>query len=108
MATTVLKPATVRNRIVEFTTVRAGDLVDHEGNWRVHPLYQREALEGRLEEVGITDVIKLYRSARNGGRLTVIDGHLRKSTDPDLLWPTCCRMTILATSWFSSTTHRGS
>ena len=87
MATTVLKPATVRNRIVEFTTVRAGDLVDHEGNWRVHPLYQREALEGRLEEVGITDVIKLYRSARNGGRLTVIDGHLRKSAAPDTLWP---------------------
>ena len=87
MATTQLNPRTIRNRIVEFTTVRAGDLVDHEGNWRVHPLYQREALEGRLEEVGITDVIKLYRSARNGGRLTVIDGHLRKSTDPDLIWP---------------------
>ena len=87
MGITRINPKAVRNRIVEFTTVRAGDLVDNEGNWRVHPLYQREALEGRLEEVGITDVIKLYHSDRNGGRLTIIDGHLRKSTDPDIIWP---------------------
>lgn len=76
-----------RNRVVEFITVRAGDLMDHDGNWRVHPLYQRAALEGRLETVGITDVLKLYRSARAGGRLVIIDGHLRKSVDPDVWWP---------------------
>jgi hypothetical protein len=76
-----------RNRVVEFITVRAGDLVDNDGNWRVHPLYQRSALEGRLESVGITDVLKLYRSARAGGRLVVIDGHLRKSVDADVAWP---------------------
>ncbi len=87
MTTTQLNPKAIRNRIVEFTTIRAGDLLDHDGNWRVHPLYQREALEGRLEEVGITDVLKLYRSARAGGRPVIIDGHLRKSVDVDIHWP---------------------
>ena len=77
----------VRNRVIEMKMVRAGDLMDHEGNWRVHPLYQRRALEGRLEAVGITDVIKAYHSPRRDGRLTVIDGHLRKETDPELVWP---------------------
>lgn len=84
---TRLSPTTIRNRIVEFKLFRAGDLLDNDGNWRVHPLYQREALEGRLEEVGITDVLKVYYSPRAGGRPVIIDGHLRKSVDPSLTWP---------------------
>lgn len=84
---TQLNPKTVRNRVVEMILVRGGDLLDNDGNWRVHPLYQRSALEGRLEETGITDVLKVYRSARRGGKLTVIDGHLRKGLDPDIVWP---------------------
>ena len=72
---------------LSFVCGSAGDLLDHDGNWRVHPLYQREALDGRLEAVGITDVLKVYTSARNGGRLTILDGHLRKATDADLYWP---------------------
>jgi hypothetical protein len=84
---TRLNPKTVRNRVVEMRLIRAGDLLDHDGNWRIHPLYQREALDGRLETVGITDVLKVYPSARADGRLVIIDGHLRKATDPDLFWP---------------------
>jgi hypothetical protein len=80
-------PKSVRNRVVEMRLIRAGDLLDHDGNWRIHPLYQREALDGRLETVGITDVLKVYPSARAGGRLVIIDGHLRKATDPELYWP---------------------
>lgn len=76
-----------RNRVVELITVRAAELLDHDGNWRVHPIYQRRALEGRLKQTGITDVLKVYRSTRAGGRLVIIDGHLRKSVDPDALWP---------------------
>lgn len=76
-----------RNRVTAMELIRAGDLLEHDGNWRVHPLYQRRALDGRLEQTGITDALKAYRSERNGGRLTLIDGHLRKSAAPDTLWP---------------------
>lgn len=77
----------IRNRVVEMRLVRAGDLLDHDGNWRVHPLYQQRALDGRLQQTGITDALKVYSSARNGGALTLLDGHLRKNRDPDTVWP---------------------
>lgn len=77
----------IRNRVVETRLVRAGDLLDHEGNPFIHPLFQRQAVEGTLEEIGIVDVLKVYPSARNGGALTLLDGHLRKHIDPDLVWP---------------------
>lgn len=77
----------IRNRVVEMRLIRAGDLLDHDGNWRIHPRYQRDALDGRLETVGMTDVLKVYHSPRAGGRLVIIDGHLRKATDAELFWP---------------------
>lgn len=77
----------IRNRVVEMRPVRAGDLSDHLGNWRVHPLYQKRALEGRLRQTGITDALKAYHSPRAGGALVLIDGHLRKADDPDTVWP---------------------
>jgi hypothetical protein len=40
-----------------------------------------------LEQVGIAAALVAYHSGRNGGRLTLIDGHLRKQ-DFDLDWPT--------------------
>lgn len=79
--------STVRNRVVEMRLVRAGDLIGNDGNWRVHPLYQQRALDGRLEQTGITDALKAYHSARSGGALTLIDGHLRQSRDPETVWP---------------------
>lgn len=79
--------AKIRNRVVETVLMRAGDLLDHEGNPFIHPLYQREAVEGSLEEIGIVDVLKAYYSERSGGKLKIFDGHLRKSIDPDTMWP---------------------
>lgn len=79
--------ATPRNRVKEMIYARAGDLLDHEGNWRVHPLFQRQALQGVLNEVGIADALKAYYSPRNDGRLTLLDGHLRKAETPDVEWP---------------------
>jgi hypothetical protein len=76
-----------RNRVTGMELIRAGDLLEHDGNWRVHPLYQKRALDGRLSQTGITDALKAYRSARNGGKLTLVDGHLRKAADPDTVWP---------------------
>lgn len=77
----------VRNRVVEMKLVRGRDLLGNDGNWRLHPAFQQEALQGILGDVGVADALKAYYSARNGGRLTLVDGHLRKDTQPDLEWP---------------------
>jgi hypothetical protein len=66
--------------------VNPAELQDNEGNWRLHPKIQADALVDAVEQLGITDVLKVYRSERYGG-LTLIDGHLRKDTFPDVQWP---------------------
>ena len=77
----------IRNRIVEMRSVPAAELLDNRRNWRRHPAAQREALHGILAEVGIADTLVAYRSEREGGRLTLIDGHLRHA-DFAVEWPT--------------------
>jgi hypothetical protein len=77
----------IRDRIRDFRRVPAGELLDHDGNPRRHPQAQRDALRGVLEQVGIAAALVAYHSKRNGGQLTLIDGHLRKQ-DFDLDWPT--------------------
>src|SRR5262245_32678948 len=76
----------IRDRIQEFRRVPACELLDHDGNPRRHPQAQRDALRGVLEQVGIAGALIAYASERKGGKLTLIDGHLRKS-DYDLDWP---------------------
>lgn len=78
---------TIRDRIQEFRRVPARDLLDNDGNPRRHPQAQRGALRGVLEQVGIAAALVAYPSERNGGKLTLIDGHLRKQ-DYDRDWPT--------------------
>jgi hypothetical protein len=77
---------TIRDRIQDFRRVPARELLDHDGNPRRHPQAQRDALRGVLEQVGIAAALVAYHSARNGGKLTLVDGHLRKQ-DYDLDWP---------------------
>jgi len=77
----------VRDRVKDFRRVAAHELLDNEGNPRRHPQAQRDALRGVLEQVGIAGALVAYRSERNGNRLKLIDGHLRKQ-DFDLDWPT--------------------
>jgi hypothetical protein len=45
-------PDPVRNRIKGHRRVRAGDLVPHEWNFRLHPEQQRAALQALYREVG--------------------------------------------------------
>jgi DNA modification methylase len=74
----------MRDRIIELVRVRAEDLVDHRANWRRHPARQRAALIGALEEIGYASPL----IARREGRvLVLIDGHLRKSLDPNATVP---------------------
>lgn len=74
----------VRDRVVELVRVRAGELVAHPGNWRRHPERQRAALRGILREIGYADALL---ARREGESFVLIDGHLRKSLDPEQVVP---------------------
>lgn len=82
-APAVLAGAPVRNRIVGHRRVRAGDLIPHELNWRQHPSHQRDALRALYDEVGFARSLLAF--ALPDGRLQLIDGHLRRELDPDML-----------------------
>jgi hypothetical protein len=78
---------TIRDRVKQLCRVPARELLDNDGNPRRHPQAQRDALRGVLEQVGVAGALTAYHSQRNGGKLTLIDGHLRKQ-DYDVDWPT--------------------
>lgn len=61
-----------QNRIIGNDVVNPKSLDLNEKNWRKHPLFQEEALEGIMETIGwIQDVIV------NKSTNKVVDGHLR-------------------------------
>ncbi len=72
----------IRNRIKGHRRVRAGELVPHELNFRLHPQLQRAALEALYREVGFARSLLAYELP--DGRLKLIDGHLRRDLDPDM------------------------
>ena len=71
-----------RNRIKAHRRVRAGDLVPHELNPRLHSAEQRAALAALYDEVGFARSLVAYELP--DGRLKLIDGHLRQSMDSDM------------------------
>src|SRR2546423_4216541 len=73
----------IRNRIKGHRRVRAGDLVPHEWNFRVHPELQRDALRALYARVGFARSLLAYELP--DGRLQLIDGHLRRELTPDML-----------------------
>src|SRR5262252_961284 len=72
----------IRNRIKSHRRVRAGDLVPHEWNFRLHPELQKAALHAIYQEVGFARSLLAYELP--DGRLKLIDGHLRRDLDPDM------------------------
>ena len=54
-------------------------------NWRTHPQRQVAALQGALREIGYADAL-LAREFPDGS-LELIDGHARRSLDPDQVVP---------------------
>jgi hypothetical protein len=72
----------IRNRIKAHRRVRAGDLVPHEWNYRLHPDEQKAALSALYDEVGFARSLLAYEMP--DGRLKLIDGHLRRDMDPDM------------------------
>src|SRR6201993_1669314 len=77
-----MSPHPIRNRIKGHRRVRAGDLVPHEWNSRVHPELRRDALWALYEEVGFARSLLAYELP--DGRLKLLDGHLRRDLDPDM------------------------
>jgi hypothetical protein len=77
--------AAFRDRVKEFRRIPVADLQDNAGNWRRHPQAQQDALTGVLKEIGIAGALLAYYSEREGGALTLIDGHLRRQTGGE--WP---------------------
>jgi hypothetical protein len=65
-------PDAWRNRLVRTAEVAPASLVPHPLNWRQHPQYQREALQGVLSEVGWVQQVLV--NERTGH---LLDGHLR-------------------------------
>src|SRR5262249_24346516 len=72
----------IRNRIKGHRRVRAGDLVPHEFNFRLHPEAQRAALQALYREVGFARSLLAYELP--DGRLQLLDGHLRRDLDADM------------------------
>src|SRR6202035_206442 len=72
----------IRNRIKGHRRVRAGDLVPHEWNYRLHPESQKAALQALYREVGFARSLLAFELP--DGRLKLIDGHLRRDIDPDM------------------------
>ena len=73
-----------KNRIVGEDIVKAGSLLASDRNWRIHPKYQQDALEGIISDVGwVQRVIVNKRTSSEWGNKqgveTVVDGHLRVS-----------------------------
>jgi hypothetical protein len=79
----LVDPMTIRNRITDHRRVRAGDLLPHPHNWRTHPGQQRATLAALYREVGFARSLLAFEAA--DGRLTLIDGHLRRDLHPDLV-----------------------
>jgi hypothetical protein len=72
---------TIRNRIKGHRRVRAGDLVPHELNFRLHPQEQTAALQALYERVGFARSLLAYELP--DGRLKLLDGHLRRELHPE-------------------------
>jgi hypothetical protein len=72
----------IRNRIKCHRRVRAGDLIPHEWNYRLHPEGQKDALCALYEEVGFARSLLAFELP--DGKLKLIDGHLRREIDPDM------------------------
>mgnify|MGYP000849591287 FL=1 len=79
-------PATIKNRIIDVRKIKASELLDNPLNFRQHPENQKAAMLGVLKEIGATDILKVYKSPEAGGKLRLIDGHLRKDIAPDFEW----------------------
>lgn len=78
--------ARLEDRLLRVERMRVGDIAAHARNPKRHPVRQQDALKETLRTLGQADVLKAYHSERNGGALTLYDGHARQGLDPEQEW----------------------
>jgi hypothetical protein len=69
----------IRNRVKELKWVKASELNENSKGFRTHPESQRMVLRALLDEVGVANAVIAYEK---DGRLTLIDGQMRKEELP--------------------------
>ena len=74
-----------QNRIIGLELRKPSQLLDHPMQHKTHPDAQVVALRALLEQVGIVGTLLVYTDAQ--GRERTLDGHMRKSLDPNVEWP---------------------
>lgn len=75
----------LRDRIVEFTRIKASELIPDPANWRLHPTHQKRAYQKLVESVGIAGAALARRN--EAGDLVLIDGHMRADLHGDAMLP---------------------
>jgi hypothetical protein len=83
----------MRDRVKELKRIKASELLSNGRNWRTHPQAQRDAFRDLVQEIGFAGAELCYYSQRNGGALTLIDGHMRMEEAGDAEIP--CLITDL-------------
>jgi len=71
---TVASAVPTRNK--GLRRVRVADIENHEANFRLHPIGQREAFDATVEKIGFFGYQDVYETPE--GKLKLIDGQLRK------------------------------
>ena len=64
-----------RERVQKFERIRVGDILANDRNAKNHPKKQNDAVSQSLDTIGKAGTLMAYYSARNGGNLTLWDGH---------------------------------
>ena len=72
-----------RNRIIEHRVMRLGDIKVNPRNPKHHTEKQKETLAATVREIGWIGTPLVYKSERNGGALTYVDGNMRGSQYPN-------------------------
>ena len=76
----------IKNRIVGLEYHRADSLVLNKDNFRKHPTRQIKYLNDAIAEIGIAGACLAWK-CQETGKLTLIDGHLRASLNPEAELP---------------------
>lgn len=74
-----------RDRIKKVIRVKGCELRSHPKNPRMHPESQVNVLRAAMTELGICDLLLVYKAG--DGVLTVIEGDCRKTNFGETVWP---------------------
>ena len=75
-----------RERVQKFERIRVGDILANDRNAKNHPKKQNDAVSQSLDTIGKAGTLMAYYSARNGGNLTLWDGHARQGLNQNEIW----------------------